>query len=228
MEKQDVWRLFKANRRLLLHVAATAWKWFACDKKAIVHNKYQLKNTASGARASSGLNCSPERSSLPKLNSNFPIMSTRTSLQNEHLIKSFYFLHILNCIFSQVPSFKVSFQRRTLWNLIKDWLILRRPPGKEHSGRPNRVSCRSLWPRDKLIFHLNARRSEHWCKSYYPECPSGLANSAKAARRGTSKKWKVFKKTKCISYFLLDCLHYKKIIHIIKGEVLGQDLGDRN
>lgn len=49
--------------------------------------------------------------------------------------------------------------------------------------------CRLSWRCDKLIFHLNAHCSEHWCKGYYPECPSGLANNAKGAYRGNSKKW---------------------------------------
>lgn len=79
------------------------------------------------------------------------------------------------------------------------------------SGRPSRVSCRLPWPCDKLIFHLNACCSEHWCKGYYPECPSGLANSVRAACRGTSKKWKVHKKTKYVYYFLLNGLLYPRL-----------------
>ena len=73
---------------------------------------------------------------------------------------------------------------------------------------PAESGCRLPWRCDKLIFHLNARCSEHWCKGYYPECPSGLANGAKAAHWATSKKWKVRKKTKYIYYFLLNGLPY--------------------
>lgn len=52
-----------------------------------------------------------------------------------------------------------------------------------------RTCCRLSWRCDKLIFHLNAHCTEHWCKGYYPECPSGLANNAKGAYWGNSKKW---------------------------------------
>lgn len=77
-------------------------------------------------------------------------------------------------------------------------------PWRTQSGlwQAKQSRCRLSWRRDKLIFHLNARRSEHWCKGYYPECPYGLANSAKDAHLGNSKKWKVHRKTKYIYYLL--------------------------
>lgn len=86
------------------------------------------------------------------------------------------------------------------------------------SGRTKGVGCPLPWPCDKLIFHLNARCPEHWCKGYYPECPSVLANRAKAACWSTSKKWKVRKKNPKLNTlylpFLIKWSTVAKVEHI--------------
>lgn len=87
------------------------------------------------------------------------------------------------------------------------------PQDRVGSGRPSRVSCHLPWRWDKLIFHLNARCSEHWCKGYYPECPGGLANSATCCNRphaGVLQRNESVEKKKHPKYFSLNVLPYKR------------------
>ncbi len=136
-------------------------------------------------------------------------MSNKMGSQMHKTAKAELLYNFLKYIFSPITSPMVMFQRQPFWNPIKVRLPSL-PEDRVDSGRPNRVSCRLPWQCDKFIFHLNARCSEHWCKGHYTECPSGLASSVKAARWGTSKKWKVCKKTKYI-YFLLKGLLYHSL-----------------
>ena len=185
-------------RFLLLSAVSNTSTQFAADKDALAGNKYQLNNKL----------CSP----VPPRGSTtrhwwvvcwsltitvHPKRQLKWAFKCTKQLKLLY--KLLKYIFSPITSLRVRLQWQPLWNPIK----MTPPPtplpeDRVDSGRPRRVSCRLPWRCDKLIFHLNARCSEHWCKGYYPECPSGLANSAKAAHWSTSKKWKMCKKTKYI------------------------------
>lgn len=121
--------------------------------------------------------------------------------------------NILKYIFSPITSPKARFQWQPFRNPIKVTLPL--PPGQSGLWQAQQSQLSSSLAVRQVDISFECTVLRHWCKGYYPECPSGLANSATccnrphagALQRNESVEKKRKKKTK---YFLLNVLPYKR------------------